>query len=82
MQLIGRDGQRAGAVSRRAPGRVVDAPVPGGRHSRVQPVAGSSAPGRGTAGRVQRKDAHRFYEREGLKVCAYHFEIPVGKPAV
>ncbi len=31
---------------------------------------------------VQRKDAHRFYEREGLKVCAYHFEIPVDKPAV
>lgn len=31
---------------------------------------------------VQRKDAHRFYEREGLKICAYHFEISVGKPAV
>ena len=31
---------------------------------------------------VQRKDAHRFYEREGLKVCAYHFEISVGGPTV
>lgn len=31
---------------------------------------------------VQRKDAHRFYEREGLRVCAYHFETPVAKPAV
>jgi GNAT superfamily N-acetyltransferase len=29
---------------------------------------------------VQRKDAHRFYEREGLKVYAYHFQIPVPKP--
>jgi GNAT superfamily N-acetyltransferase len=27
---------------------------------------------------VQRTDAHRFYERVGLKICAYHFEIPVG----
>ena len=31
---------------------------------------------------VQREDAHRFYEREGLRVLAYHFETPVGKPAV
>jgi GNAT superfamily N-acetyltransferase len=31
---------------------------------------------------VQRRDAHRFYEREGLKVCAYHFEISVANPAV
>jgi GNAT superfamily N-acetyltransferase len=31
---------------------------------------------------VQRKDAHRFYEREGLKVCAYHFQIPVVEPSV
>lgn len=30
---------------------------------------------------VHRKDAHRFYEREGLRVRAYHFEIPVGRPA-
>jgi GNAT superfamily N-acetyltransferase len=28
---------------------------------------------------VERKDAHRFYEREGLKICAYHFEISVDK---
>ena len=27
---------------------------------------------------VQRKDAHRFYEREGLKIRSYHFEIGVG----
>lgn len=27
---------------------------------------------------VQRKDAHRFYEREGLEIRSYHFEIPVG----
>ncbi len=26
---------------------------------------------------VQRTDAHRFYEREGLRVKAYHFEIPL-----
>ena len=26
---------------------------------------------------VQRKDAHRFYEREGLNVTACHFELPV-----
>ncbi len=31
---------------------------------------------------VQRKDAHRFYEREGLKVRAYHFQISLGEPAV
>jgi len=31
---------------------------------------------------VQRKDAHRFYERQGLKICAYHFEISVGKPSI
>lgn len=31
---------------------------------------------------VQRKDAHRFYEREGLKVRGYHFEIPIRRPAV
>jgi GNAT superfamily N-acetyltransferase len=30
---------------------------------------------------VQRKDAHRFYERAGLKICAYHFEHSLGKPA-
>jgi GNAT superfamily N-acetyltransferase len=29
---------------------------------------------------VQRKDAHRFYEREGLEITSYHFGIPVGKP--
>ena len=29
---------------------------------------------------LQRKDAHRFYEREGLTIRAYHFEIPVAKP--
>jgi GNAT superfamily N-acetyltransferase len=29
---------------------------------------------------VQRKDAHRFYEREGLRISAYHFEIPIGEP--
>ena len=28
---------------------------------------------------VQRADAHRFYEREGLKVSAYHFSVPVGR---
>lgn len=27
---------------------------------------------------VQRKDAHRFYEREGLKIRSYHFEVGVG----
>jgi GNAT superfamily N-acetyltransferase len=29
---------------------------------------------------VQRKDAHRFYEREGLRIVAHHFQIAVGKP--
>lgn len=27
---------------------------------------------------VQRKDAHRFYEREGLAITSYHFKMPVG----
>jgi hypothetical protein len=26
---------------------------------------------------VQRKDAHRFYLREGMTLAAYHFKIPV-----
>lgn len=26
---------------------------------------------------LQRLDAHRFYEREGMKKAAYHFSIPV-----
>jgi GNAT superfamily N-acetyltransferase len=26
---------------------------------------------------VQRKDAHRFYEREGLTHTAYHFALPL-----
>ena len=29
---------------------------------------------------VQRKDAHRFYEREGLSVTAYHFGRKVNAP--
>ncbi len=26
---------------------------------------------------IQRKDAHRFYEREGLTIRSYHFEIEI-----
>ncbi len=26
---------------------------------------------------VQRKDAHRFYEREGLRIVSYHFDRPI-----
>jgi GNAT superfamily N-acetyltransferase len=27
---------------------------------------------------IQRKDAHRFYQREGLTIRSYHFEIALG----
>ena len=30
---------------------------------------------------VQRKDAHRFYEREGLTCTAYHYDFPIRGPA-
>ena len=26
---------------------------------------------------TQRKDAHRFYEREGMQLLAYHYKLPV-----
>ncbi len=31
---------------------------------------------------MHRKDAHRFYEREGMATSAYRFAISIGKPAV
>lgn len=30
---------------------------------------------------IQRKDAHRFYEREGLRLVGYHFAVEVGSAA-
>ncbi len=29
---------------------------------------------------VQRKDAHRFYQREGLEIVAYHFAVALERP--
>ena len=31
---------------------------------------------------MRRKDAHRFYEREGMVTSAYRFAISVGEPSV
>ncbi len=30
---------------------------------------------------IQRKDAHRFYEREGLRLVGYHFAVELGSAA-